>query len=385
MKSIPLAALLLCAASTPALADGLDADERGLTLAQGDLTLKLGGRLHFDAVVFDDPAAVPTSISDAAFRRARLELSGRAGDAVRFRIDREFAGGSKGWRNVWLGIAPTDQIELRGGNMLVPFSAEDLQSSNSIPFAERSLASSLAPGYGLGGMAIVSGKRWTAAAGWFTDALDDEDGRAAERGRGFVGRVTALPVSQGRTRLHLGLAGERRTFSSGETWRLSADPGSALAPAVMASGTLRNLRHLSGWSAELGISHGPLLVQAQTLGTAVSRDLAPSLHFNGQTVQASWLVTGRGYDYARGTGNFSGAELRKGRFAAELAVRYSRLDLRDGAFDRGIGQAITGGANLYFGKNLRLMTDFTHTKVDFSGLTPDRASNVGVARMQVNF
>ena len=385
MKTIPLAALLLCATSSAALADGLKADERGLTLEQGDLELNLGGRIHLDAVVFDDPVAGTTDNSDVAFRRARLELSGKVGDVVRFRVDREFAGNSKGWRNVWLGLSPVRNVELRGGNMMVPFSAEDMQSSNTIPFAERSLASTLAPGYGVGGMASASGKGWSAAAGWFTDALDGEDGRSAERGRGVVGRVTLLPVNRDGTRVHLGLGGEHRSFRTGEVLRYSADPGSNLAPTIMSSGALGSLRHLNGWNAELGLSHGALLVQAQALGNTLSRDLAPSLHFNGQTVQASWLVTGGDYDYARGTGNFSGPDLKRGRFAVELAARYSRLDLSDGTFDRGVGKAVTGGANLYFGKNLRLMADFTHTKVDFGGLTPDRTNNVGVARLQVNF
>jgi len=385
MKLAPLAALALCTTSGAALADGIKADERGLTLDQGDLTLNLGGRVHLDAAVFDDPATGATGKTEAEFRRVRLELSGKLGDAVRFRLDREFAGGSRGWRNAWLGIAPARGVELRAGNMMVPYSTEDLQSSNAITFAERSLASALAPGYGLGVMAGLGGKRWTASAGWFTDALDNEDGRSVERGRGLVGRMTALPVSHGKTRLHLALAAERRHFRDGETLRLSADPGSALAPAIMASGTLRNLKHLSGWNGEIGLSHGPLLVEAQALGTRATRDRAPNLHFSGQTVQARWLVTGGRYGYARTTGSFSGPDLGQGKIAVELAARTSRLDLRDGTFDRGVGRAITGGANLYWGRNLRLMVDFTRTRVRFAGATPDRTNRVGVARIQVSF
>lgn len=385
MRTLALGTLLVCASSAPAMADDVKFDEHGVTLKQGDVEINLGGRIHFDAAVFDDPATAVTGISQADFRRARLELSGKFGDVVRFRVDREFAGNSRGWRNVWLGISPTENIEVRGGNMMPPFSAEDLQSSNAMPFAERSLASNLAPGYGLGGMAGVNGKRWSAAAGWFTDALSGEDGRSAERGQGVVGRVTVLPVSQGSTKLHLALAGEHRTFNPVDIFRLSADPGSNLAPSIMSSGSLTNLKDLTGWNAEAAFSHGSLLIQGQITGNTISRELAPNLHFNGQTVQASWLLTGGDYDYSRSSGIFTGADLKNGKFAVEIAARYSRLDLNDGAFDRGVGQAFTGGANLYFGKNLRLMLDYTHTKVDFTGLTPGRTNNVGVARMQINF
>lgn len=385
MRTTALTALLLAAASTAAFADGLKADERGLTLEQGPLELNLGGRIHVDASVFDEPATGRTGVTDADFRRARLELSGKVGDVVRFRVDREFAGRSKGWRNLWAGIAPTDNVELRGGNMMAPFSAEDLQSSNTIPFAERSLASALGSGYGLGGMASASGKRWSAAVGWFDDALDNEEGRSAERGRGVVGRVTVLPVSAGKTRLHLGLAGERRSFRPGENLRLSADAGSVLAPDAMATGAITGIERLNAWNGEAGLAHGPVLIQAQFTGMDLQRGALPSLKFSGQTLQAAWLVTGGRYDYSRGTGNFSGPDLKRNRLALELAARYSRLDLADGAFDAGTGRAFTAAANAYWGRNLRVMLDYTRTTVRFAGLVPQQATNTGVARFQINF
>ena len=47
-----------------------------------------------------------------ARRRARIELSGRIGKIVRFRVDREFAHGG-GWRNLWVGIEPVEQLRRR--------------------------------------------------------------------------------------------------------------------------------------------------------------------------------------------------------------------------------------------------------------------------------
>lgn len=385
MRKTTVVALVAASLATPALADGTAVDESGVKLEQGALALNLGGRIHLDAAVFDDTATGRNGVTDAAVRRARLELSGKVGDAVRFRIDREFAGGAKGWRNLWLGLAPLDNVELRGGNMMVPFSAEDLQSSNSLPFAERSLASALAPGYGLGGQAGISGKRWSAAIGWFTDALDNDDGRSVERGRGVAGRVTFLPLRKRGARLHLGLGGERRSFQTGEVLRLSADPGSALAPAIMSSGTLRDLRHLTGWNGEAGLSFGPVLIQAQAMGTSASRNGRPDLHFNGQTLQAAWLVTGGRYGYNEKGGNFAGPDLRRRGSGLEIAARYSRLDLADRSFDRGRGRAITGAANWIIGSNVRLMADYTHTRVRFGSGVADRTNRVGVARLQVAY
>ncbi|HEX4847915.1 MAG TPA: porin [Novosphingobium sp.] len=385
MKYTALFMLLLAATGTAAQADGLTADDQGLTLEEGPIELNLGGRVHFDVSTFDEPAAGRTGVADADFRRARLELSGKVGEVFRFRIDREFAGRSKGWRNLWAGITPIDNVELRGGNMMAPFSTEDLQSSNSIPFAERSLASALGPGYGLGGLASASGKRWSAALGWFDDAIANEEGRSSERGRGVVGRLTVLPVSAGKTRLHLGLAGERRSFRPGENLRLSADAGSVLAPNVMATGAITGIEHLNAWNGEAGLAQGPVLIQAQISGMDLERGALPKLRFNGQTLQAAWLVTGGGYDYSRGTGNFSGPDLKRQRLALELAARYSRLDLADGTFDVGTGRAVTAAANAYWGRNLRLMLDYTRTTVRFTGAVPQQTTNTGVARIQLNF
>lgn len=376
----------LASFATPALADeGVTVNDRGITLETGPIKLNLGGRIHVDAAVFEDPSIGASGLTDADFRRARLELSGQFGESVSFRVDREFAGNSAGWRNVWLQVEPVRNVAIRGGNFTVPFSSEDLQSSNTIPFAERSLASTLAPGFGLGGSLSAHGKRWSASAGYFTDALDYEDGRTTERGNGVVGRLTFLPVKTGGTILHIGVAGEHRTFNSTESIRFSADAGSKLAPTLMASGGIGDLDNLTAFTGEAAASFGPVLVQAYATRVKINRVLGSDLNFNGQTVQASWLITGARYDYSESQGVFNGPRLRKGKGAIELAARYSRLDLTDGTIAGGEGRAITAGANWYLNRNIRVMADYTDSHVDYPGLVPSVDNKVGVARLQVSF
>ncbi|PKB14941.1 phosphate-selective porin OprO/OprP [Novosphingobium kunmingense] len=373
-------------AAAPAFAkDDVTVDDRGITLETGPIKLNIGGRIHVDAAVFDNPATGESRITDADFRRARVELSGQIGESVRFRVDREFAGNTAGWRNVWLQIEPVKNVVIRGGNFTVPFSSEDLQSSNTIPFAERSLASTLAPGFGLGGSLSAHGNRWSASAGYFTDALDSEDGRTAERGDGVAGRLTFLPVKSGGTMLHFGVAGEHRTFNATESIRFSADAGSKLAPTLMASGGIGDLDNLTAWTGEAAVSFGPVLVQGYATGVKIDRVLGSDLNFNGQTVQASWLITGGRYDYSESQGVFNGPRLRKGKGAVELAARYSRLGLTDGTIAGGDGRAITAGANWYLNRNLRVMVDYTDSHVDFPGIVPSIDNKVGVARLQVSF
>ena len=387
MRSLTLAAATLVLTAFPAHAkDGVTADERGITAQSGDLELNLGGRLHLDAAVFDDPSIPGTGITGTAVRRARLELSGKLSKSLRFRVEREFAGKSKGWRNLWLAYSPVDWLEIKGGNLTVPFSMEDLQSSNTMPFVERSLASGLAPGFGLGGAATANGKKWSASAGYFTDALSNEAGRSTERGRGVAGRVTFAPINAHGNVIHFALSGERRSFNATERMRFSADPGSTLAPQLMSSGTIRGLDHSWAWNGEAGAAFGPLLVQAQITGVRMSRPLAGDLSFSGQTVQAGWLVTGGRYNYAENQGVFGGPNLKRGKGAIEVAARYSRLDLDNATVNRGIGRAITGGANWYINRNLRVMANYTDSRVHFPGrITRDEHNKVGVARLQVNF
>lgn len=381
-----LGAAALALTAAPALAkDGVTADERGITLESGDFELNLGGRLHLDAAVFDDPATGSDGVTDGMVRRARLELSGKVADVVRFRVDREFAGGARGWRNLWASLEPVDGIEIKGGNMIVPFSGEDLQSSNTLPFAERSLASALAPGFGLGGSVTASGRHWSLGGGWFTDAVDNEIGQSTERGKGVAVRASLAPVAgKGRT-LHFAAAAERRTFSATESLRFTADPGSTLAPNLMSSGGIGGIGHSWAWTAEAAASFGPVLLQAQTTSLAIHRPLAGNLDFSGQTLSVSWLVTGGRYGYSAKGGVFSGPDLKKHRGAVELAARYSRLDLRDGAFDRGVGEAVSLGANWYVMRNLRLMATWTEARVRFAGAVPDTRNHTGVARLQISF
>lgn len=379
-----LATLIL--AGTPAFAkDDVTVNDHGITLETGPIKLNLGGRIHLDAAVFENPSTGETGITDANFRRARLELSGQIGESVSFRVDREFARNSAGWRNVWLQIEPARNVTIRGGNFTVPFSSEDLQSSNTMPLTERSLASALAPGLGLGGALSAHGKRWSASAGYFTDPLDNEEGRTVERGRGEAGRLTFLPIRSGDTIVHVGLAGERRNFRATEALRFSADPGSRLAPTLMRTGGIGDLDTMTAWTGEAAVSFGPVLAQAHATGVKIDRMLGSHSNFDGQTVQASWLITGGRYDYSESQGVFNGPRLRKGGGAVELAARYSRLDLTDGTIVGGDGRAITAGANWYVNRNFRVMLDYTDSHVDFPEVVPSIDNKVGVARLQVSF
>lgn len=369
------------AMAAPAMAeDGVALDTDGLTLKEGDVELTLGGRLHLDAVTYD----AQTSDSVADWRRARLELSASFGEILDIRVDREFAG-TDGWRNVWARIRPVDGVEIKGGNVIVPFSLEDMQSSNSIPFVERSLVNALTPKFGLGALATVSDDNWTISGGYFDDALDDEDGQATERGRGFAGRASFAPAKSRQGFLHLALAYEHRSFQPGETLSFSSNPGSLLAPSLISTGTIASPSKMDNFGGEFAYARKSLQVQGQYVKSKLKRDLDPKLDYDGWYLQGSWMVTGERYRYSSRAGLPSGPNIGKKGGAVELAARYSELDLDDATLDSGQAKAITFAANWYINRNIRLMANYVHSERTDVLLSPDSKVDLGVARFQLAF
>lgn len=361
--------------------DGVEADFGGLSVKTGDLEMNLGGRLHLDATVFDIGF---DSVTETDVRRARVEFSAKYGDVVQVRVDREFAQ-ADGWRNLWVGITPAEGFEVRGGNQIVPFSMEDMGSSNMMALAERSLANTLSPAFGLGGMARYHSKNFTIAGGYFTDALDDEVGQSRVRGDGFTVRTTFAPVTSRKGYLHFGAAYENRSYNVTEPPRFTAISASSLAPSLLRTGALNGATGFDAYNAEFAYARGSVQVQAQYIGATVSRAGLTDLNYASWYVQSSLMVTGEKHGYSRSTGTPLGPRIGKKGGAIELAGRYSELDLDDDSLDRGRASIANIGATWYLNQNIRVLANYARTKTDGSLLVPDTSGNLGVVRFQVAF
>jgi len=372
------------ALATPSLAwarDGVKADEDGLTFETGDVELNLGGRLHLDAAVFEHGLDDAT---EADVRRARLEFSAKFGDVVQVRVDREFAQ-ADGWRNLWLQVTPVKDLDIRGGNQIVPFSMEDMGSSNEMTLAERSLANTFAPAFGLGGSVSYAHDNFTIAGGYFTDALADEVGQSRVRGDGFAGRVTFAPINKRSGYVHLGFGYDDRSYKAAEPPRFTVLSASALAPGLLRTGALTGASDLKAYNAEFAAARGPVQVQAQYIATKIDRTALSTLDYNGWYAEASWMVTGERYGYSRGSGVPSGPRIEKKGGAIELAARYSEADLSDAVRDSGRASIATLGATWYINRNLRVLANYARTRTRGSTITPDDSGNLGVVRLQLAF
>lgn len=360
--------------------DDFSIGENGIALSLGGDTvdIELGGKVQLDGYSYDLGLAQDTAVD---FRRVRPDLRIRIADIVRLRAEWEFSG-SKGWRNLYAEVEPLAGVTVRGGNFSAPFSMEDLQGSAVIPFAERSLVSGISPGFGLGGQVGYSTRRFTVRAGWFDDALDTEEGRSAEHGKGWVARATVLAVDGDDTKLHLGLAGESRAFSTGESLRYGATAGTTFAPTFLDTTRLTDVSSLTAVNAELGVINGTLAVQAQYAHQWINQRTVTDASVSAGYVQASWMLTGEHYRYARSGGIVSGPRIGDA-MAVELAARLGWLNASN-ALGAERGEVLDASAALHLRSWARIMLTGTKGwKRDGQGAREGLTS--GVVRLQLSF
>lgn len=372
--------------ASAALADNkIEFGDKGLDVnsSNGKLRLNLGGRVHFDAVTFDED--VTELDNDADFRRARLELSVRFMKDFRLRLDYDFSEVSRGWKNVWASWEFADGFEVQGGNFTAPFSLEDMMSSNNTVFMERSLANAISPGFLLGGAINANGDNWTASAGYFEEPIDSEEDRKETEGEGMTGRLTFLPVNDEGMLIHLGIGGEARELDDGSGFRLRTRPESALAQErLLDTGTLAGGDEFASLNAEAAWQSGPFSVQGQYIHMWLDRTGAiADPEFKGWYAQAAWIVTGETRAYSKSSGVFSGVEPKDSMGAIEVAVRYSTLDLEDETVNGGEESNVTAGVNWYVNPHMRLMANYVHVDADPNDIGIDEEIHIGQARIQL--
>ncbi|MEN9330166.1 MAG: hypothetical protein RLZZ484_1354, partial [Pseudomonadota bacterium] len=149
-KSVATAVMMTCLAFTQqALAqDGkVQSNGLGLSSANGETTINLTGRLHFDVRSFNSAFAsnMPTDKDTAKYgdtydiRRARFGINGTLTKDVAYEV--VFNAASSDSTNLdtgFINYTVSKPVQLRIGKFKQQFNLEELTSSNSIDFIERS-------------------------------------------------------------------------------------------------------------------------------------------------------------------------------------------------------------------------------------------------------
>ena len=384
---LPALAAFLGAPLGPAVAaEGLTFDDKGLTLdvAGDDLTFNLGGRLHVDAASYDDELTVFTD--DVRVRRARLELGGRVLKDWRFRVDYEFSSLGEGFKNAWLAYDGVDGTEFRGGNFIAPFSIEDLESSNSLPAMERSLAQALAPGFLVGGSAKVYDKHWSLTGGYFFNPISQDPVVNNDSGESFIARATLAPLNSGRQTLHFGAAFERRNLDAGVQTRVRTNPESGIADArLIDTGALAGVDSFINIGAEAAYRYRNFMLRGQYIVRDNDAPLLADPKFKGGYAEASWVLTGERRGYSEKEGIFTSVRPKSKFGAIELVGRVSTLDLNDGLVAGGKETDYLAGVNWYFTRNFRILGNYVHAKASPNSSALNESTDIFQARAQLSF
>ncbi len=364
----------------------------------GDFKWSIGGRIHADTIAFNSD--IRDIGSGTQFRRARLEMGGTFWKHWEGKVQYDFTGSGRGgirdmyirWRG-WPGTTVT------AGNFKVPFSLEELTSSNNITFMERSLANApvgslLSRRVGVG-VSSQFNKMVTLSGMVYSTGGTSAPGGNIDEGYGVGGRATFAPVNDGTRLVHIGVGGTHLSASQNlRTLGLSARPETGFGLNVVQTGALGTAANpvddVTMFGLEAAAMYGPFSLQGEYIMTDVSRRGLADVDFQGYYIQGSYLLTGESRRYSFGSGSFSNPKPKavagKGGIGAwELALRFSSLDLNDGPVNGGKVEDLTVGVNWYPHSNIRLMANYvTALKVNGGPFANDEPSAF-LFRVQTNW
>ncbi len=394
LKTATLAAVM----AAPALAGTVTSDgadivvktKGGLevTTVDGDYGVKISGRIQLDYNTFDGVIneVVDETGSDLFFRRARLEVKGKAKDwgyTVSYNLT---DGGSidqlhasyNGWG---------DMVALTLGQQKESFGLADTGSSKWITGMERSLpANAFDTGNSVGLRLHGATDLMGYSIGAFKEGVDAEDNAL---NWGLTGRFVVRPVYSENAIVHLGVG---YTTSDGEFDAIDSRLGVRGDVNKVEAGYDGIVGdEFEAFNVEAAAIFGSLHVMSEYFDGEISGAAgAPELEANGYYVTAGWIVTGEQREYKTGDGTFDKIKPANPGGAWELFARYDFLDVSDTAanpliaIDAGDATTITAGVNWYATSGVKVALNYVHAETDEAIGGEDSGDAIAV-RMQYLF
>ena len=247
-------------------------------------------------------------------------------------------------------IPLANRLTLSIGKQKEPISLPRLMTLTWNPMQERAAAenamlSSRNIGVALSGYTL--NKRVTWAGGVFNNWIDSGES-FNDNANQYVGRVTWLPKvwSNERSLIHLGVG--VRYDDAKQGLRYKSVPEVRDAPLFVDTGLFdANSSMLVNFEASW--RNGPVWIMGELTRNEVDTPSLGNLTFSGYHVVGSWAVTGEMRPYNRRGGVFGALPVTRdidhgGHGAVELVLRWSEIDLTDGAMDGGEMQVAKAGA-----------------------------------------
>ena len=356
----------------------------GLKSKDGNNTIQLTGRLHMDYRQYTpDYGAGQTTDSYqnlAEIRRARFGVRGQFQKDFKYEIvgnlgnDIGAASSTTTMDVAWVNYAANPELQYQFGLFKMPFSLEQLTSSNNIDFMERSLIGQVEgefiPGKETGFMLHGVPKTGLTYAVAVSRGRGNKD--AVSDGLDFIGRVTTnIADLQGSKAYvaHLGAAystGEIKGGVAPASGRTEARSANTFFTGPALGGATTRTRQ----GLEAAFAYNAFKVQAEQFNFRYDPTTGADQEIKGYYVQAVYNLTGESYNYKDGV--FSAVKPanpvdKGGRGAWQVGVRASEFDASDIAVATGKtnrATAITYGITWFATDNLRFMVNYVDTKFD---------------------
>ncbi len=379
-----------------------ESDKKAADAAKKKFTVRPFGRIHVDAASFHQDAANKATVGDANngadIRRARLGIEGDGFDVFSYRFDVDFVTFDQSTTTrptIFDAYLDTKEVpffgNVRAGHFREPFSLERLDSTNDLPFLERTaVVNTLTPFRNLGLMTFDwnESETMTWAYGIFDENTNEfgEDNRD-RTGVAGTGRITCLPWSNDDNSelLHFGasysyrkLGLTQRRFNQRPEVILKEGAG-LVTPNFVDTGTGAKLVNISDYHVagfEACTVLGPFSLQGEYVFLAGQQHNGNSLFLDGGYIEAMYWLTGEHRNYNRKQGIFGAVTpnstflqqdqngCRTGLGAFEATARVSYLDLDHKNVQGGKLTDITFGLNWYYTIRSRVMFNYIHAFLD---------------------
>jgi phosphate-selective porin OprO/OprP len=356
----------------------------GLKSKDGNTTAQFTGRIHMDYRQYSpDYGSGQTTDSYqnlAEVRRARFGVRGQFAKDFKYQLLANFGNDvgasstSSTMDEMWVNYAANPEMQFQFGLFKMPFSLEQLTSSNNIDFMERSLVgqndSELIPAKETGFMLHGIPRPGLTYQLALSRGRANKD--ATNDGFDYIGRVTTnLAELAGNKEVvaHLGAAYSVGTIKSGVTpasGRTEARTQSAWFTGPALSGNTERTRA----GAEVALAYKAAKIQGEYFDFTYDPATGSNQKINGYYVQAVYNLTGESHAYKDGVFNWikpNNAIDKGGRGAWQVGVRMSEFDAGDVAVATGKttrATAITYGLTWFATDNLRFMLNYVDTKFD---------------------
>lgn len=367
-------------------------------------TMKLFGRIHLDAWEFansddainvfenDDPTIDPRN--NIEFRRARIGVSGKVQESMRYKIELEFGQPNAfGFKDILFGfddLAGGQRVEI--GNQKRPYGLDHLNSSRYNVFIERPYVIEAmnqdARRLGIATYGLSENKSWNWRYGAFHQEDWSKNGTlVSDRIQPeFAGRLanTAIWEDDGKRYAHWAVSGTV-AFPDGDpapgdaanAGRFRTRPEARSQSRWIDTGRIAGIDDYQLAAAEAVWNNGPTQVVAEFMNTWVARDTGGDLQFSGGYIQAAHFLTGEHMPWNRKLGQLARPKPSTnfapgaGWGAWQVAARYSFADFSNDDIRGGRGESITLGLNWYWNANSSLQLNYIRGDIS------ERDENVG--------